>query len=141
MKTQKEMKDLVRNWNSLVEFDVSGTIMCVPAYIIHRYKGSKLDKYFSKSHQDDDKKWFTNDGKCERIYLERNPKFFRLMISFIRSEGKLDLSLLKKNEVDYKLFEAELEFLEIKKDCDFSKFPIPDQFDTIVTSQPSPNAF
>jgi hypothetical protein len=67
--------------------------MCIPASVIHRYKGSLLDRYFRKDF-DGERQYIDMPNGDRTIYIERNPRVFRQMLKYIRSFGKMDLKPL-----------------------------------------------
>lgn len=82
--------------------------MSIPAEILQRYKGSKLANFFSQDYTGNRKINPANN----RIFIERDPRIFRMMIKFIRSNGEMDISSLKNTD-DWLLFERELNYWEI----------------------------
>lgn len=62
-----------------------------------------MDHFFQNTNQSE---WVMHEG---RIFLERDPRIFRLVIKFIRSWGELDLSALKRSD-DWNLFMSEMNF-------------------------------
>jgi len=89
--------EIVRDWMPVIEFNCQGHVMVLPVSIIHRYRNSLLSQYFRKDFKGERKE---HEG---RIFLERNPRIFRMMIKYIRSNGKMNLSTLQKTD-DWGLF-------------------------------------
>lgn len=60
--------------------------------------GSVLEAMFSGRHM--------LDKKNEKVFIDRDPKAFKMMIDFIRNNGKL----YEDQEKNYKMLQIELEF-------------------------------
>lgn len=123
--------EIVKNWTPIVEFNVQGQIMSIPAEILHRYKGSFMDQFFSKGYHGDRQ---YHEG---RIFLERNPRVFRMVLRYIRNNGKMSLESLKQTD-DYDTFLREMEFWKIDMNYDPAMHGPVDLTDTIVTASPKP---
>ena len=56
--------------------------MAIPAELLQRVKGSNLATFFSKDFPNE--KRVIHNG---RIFLDHDPRIFRMMIKFIRDKG------------------------------------------------------
>lgn len=72
-----------------------------------------------------------------RIFIERNPRVFRMVLKYIRSNGKLNLAPLKQTD-DFASFEDEMNFWGIDQSYDPTVNGPVDLTDTIITTSPKP---
>lgn len=75
--------------------------MTIPASLVHRVKGSLLDRFFRTD--------FTGNRQIHkgRVFIERDPTIFRLVLKWLRSWGTMDCNQVRLGGDD-DLFEKEM---------------------------------
>ena len=84
-------------------------------------RGSALEAMFSGRHAVCDKK----HGK---VFIDRNPEAFKLLIDFLRNEGQIEDTL---TELQKKILDHELNYWEINKFQYRSSRPNKDKYEVI----------
>ena len=83
----------MKDWHPVYELNVGDQHITVSQNLIHSCNGSKLDTYFSGAKKDRIKK--VNEYRYE---IKRDPEIFKLMIKYIKTKGKMDMSSLNYND-------------------------------------------
>lgn len=44
------VSEMVAHWTPILDINCMGTVMYIPVELLHRYKGSLMDQFFSRSY-------------------------------------------------------------------------------------------